>query len=410
MRRVVLTGVGGITPLGSSWGEVREALWHGRSGVISYPLWTEYEGLRTELAAPVREEISPETFDRKRTRTMGRTALLACRATERALEAAKLTDQAYLSSGNVGIAYGSCLGGPEATLEVAKGCLRRDMRGVPATSYVKVMSHSCAANLSLYFQVRGRIIPTCSACTSASQAIGFAYETIRAGYQEGMIAGGAEELCIGLTGLFDSMFATSTKNSTPSEAPSPFDEKRDGLVVSEGACTFFLESLDRALYRKAPIVAEVVGFATNSDGNHITTPEPETMQRCLELSLQSASLSPRDIGFVHAHATGTELGDIAESRATAAVFGFQTPIGALKSYFGHTLGAAGAIEAWCTIEMMREGWFAPILNLHTADRRCAPLDFIVGDSRRLLPQYVMSNNFAFGGVNTSLIFKRWDEL
>lgn len=220
-----------------------------------------------------------------------------------------------------------------------------------------------------------------------------------------MIAGGAEELCLSGAAVFDTLFAASSKNSTPSLTPSPFDIDRDGLVLGEGAGTLILEEYEHAKARGATILAELVGFGTNSDGAHVTQPTSETMQIAMELALKDAGLNASDIGYVNAHGTATEKGDIAESHATAKLFGNNMPISTLKSYIGHTLGGSGSIEAWITIAMMNRSWFAPNLNLKTVDPNCAQLDYITAP-RNLEVEYVMTNNFAFGGINTSLIFKR----
>jgi 3-oxoacyl-[acyl-carrier-protein] synthase II len=222
-----------------------------------------------------------------------------------------------------------------------------------------------------------------------------------------MIAGGAEELCATEAAVFDTLFATSVRNDTPALTPAPFDAHRDGLVIGEGAGSLILEELEHAKARGARIYAEIVGFGTNSDGCHVTQPNAQTMQVAMQMALEDAGLPPSAIGYVNAHGTGTQQGDVAESQATAQVFGNGMPISSLKSYMGHTLGASGALEAWMSIEMMREGWFAPTLNLAELDPQCAPLDYIVGGGRKLDCQYVMSNNFAFGGINTSLIFARY---
>jgi 3-oxoacyl-[acyl-carrier-protein] synthase II len=224
-----------------------------------------------------------------------------------------------------------------------------------------------------------------------------------------MITGGAEELHIIDATVFDVVFATSTRNAEPWRTPRPFDLHRDGLVVGEGAATLILEDLEHARSRSAPIYAELVGYGTNCDGLHITNPDMDGMQRAMDLALSDASLVPSAIGYVNAHGTGTILGDIAESRATHRVFGPAVPISSLKGCFGHTLGACGALEAWLTIEMMRDGWFAPTLNLEHVDPKCAPLAYVQGTPCSLTVDHVMSNNFAFGGVNTSLIFRRWED-
>jgi 3-oxoacyl-[acyl-carrier-protein] synthase II len=261
-------------------------------------------------------------------------------------------------------------------------------------------------NLCVFFGLRGRVITTSSACTSGSQGIGYAYESIRMGKQLAMVAGGADELSPTQTAVFDTLYATSTRNSEPHLTPRPFDVDRDGLVVGEGAATLILEEYEHARARGAPIRAEVIGYGTNADGVHVTQPEHDTMRVCMELALSDAGLGAGDVGYVSAHGTATDRGDIAESLATAAVFGPTMPISSLKSYTGHTLGACGAIEAWVCLNMMREGWFHPTINLNNVDPNCAPLDYIVGGVRTLRCEHAVSNNFAFGGVNTSLVFRR----
>jgi 3-oxoacyl-[acyl-carrier-protein] synthase II len=269
------------------------------------------------------------------------------------------------------------------------------------------MSHTAAVNIGVFFGLTGRIITTSSACTSGSQGIGYAFEAIQSGRQVAMLAGGSEELDATEAAVFDTLFATSTRNDTPSLTPRPFDARRDGLVLGEGACTLVLEELEHAQARGARIHAELLGWGSNSDGTHVTHPNAGTMAQAMRLALVDARLTPESIGYVNAHGTATEQGDMAESQATSEVLGPHAPISSLKSYMGHTLGACGALEAWMTIEMMREGWFAPTLNLEEVDPRCGALDYITGDGRVIETDVVMSNNFAFGGINTSLIFRRW---
>lgn len=407
-RRVVVTGMGGICPLGQDWPSIRDKLRAGVSGVSVVPEWAEYRGLRTRLAAPVADFTAPASYPRKKTRSMGRVSLLATRATEMALADAGLLDSPLLSDGSCGVAYGSTSGSPPAMEVYARNIwANHTTTGITATDYIQFMSHTTAANLALFFEVRGRVIPTSSACTSGSQGIGYGYEAIRFGRQTAMITGGAEELHLIDAAVFDIMYATSTRNDEPSRTPRPFDLHRDGLVVGEGAGTLILEEMEHALGRGATIHAEVVAFGTNCDGRHITNPDAEGMQRVIELALDDARLAPSAIDYVSAHGTATKLGDVAESLATHRVFGADMPISSLKGHFGHTLGACGALEAWLTIHMMREGWFAPTLNLDEVDPECAPLDYLQGGPHPLHVDHAMSNNFAFGGVNTSLVFRRW---
>jgi len=406
MKRVVVTGIGAISPLGASFAETWEAVCAGKSGVRPMPQWADIIGVRTRAAAPAASFPLPEHYTRKRIRSMSRAGMMATRASEMALEDAGLLGDKVLTSGRAGVAYGSCLAGSDMLLDIAKHCIDRDSRGMQASAFTQAMSHSCAANIGIFFGLTGRIIPTSSACTSASQGIGYAAEAIRAGAQTVMVAGGCEELSVPLLLLFDSMYATSPTAGEPPAAPRPFDAKRDGLVVAEGACSLVLEELSHAKARGATIYAELVGFGTNSDGLHITAPTPETMTAAVRLGLEDAGMSPQDIGFVHAHATGTVLGDVAEAQVLGPLFGDHAPIGALKGCLGHTLGACGSLEAALSITMMREGRFAPIRNLESPAPECEGLDLIRGEARLKQVECVMSNNFAFGGVNTSIIFGR----
>jgi 3-oxoacyl-[acyl-carrier-protein] synthase II len=284
--------------------------------------------------------------------------------------------------------------------------MEKSTASINANTYLRVMAHTAAVNIGVHFGLTGRIITTTSACTSGSAGLGYAYETIRAGVQDVMLAGGSEEFDATQVAVFDTLFATSTLNDQPRRTPRPFDEARDGLVLGEGACTFVLESLEHARARGATVLAELVGFGTNSDGTHITNPSSPTMARALRLALEDAGLPPEAIGYVNAHGTATPAGDVAETQATHSVFGERMPISSLKSYMGHTLGACGALEAWMTFEMQRERWFCPTLNLEKVDPRCGALDYLRGEGRTLDCEYVMTNNFAFGGINTSLIFRR----
>lgn len=405
MRRVVVTGMGGITALGEAWESIEAALRAGRNGVRRMTGWERFDGLNTRLGSPVDFAV-PGHYPRKMVRSMGRVSLLAVRASEMALARAGLLGDPQLTDGSTGIAYGSSSGSVEPVEVFGRMLATGSMLGVTSTTYIQMMPHTAAVNVGLFFGLKGRVIPTSSACTSGSQAIGYAYEAIRWGKQDIMLAGGAEELSVASAVVFDTLFATSTKNDTPELTPRPFDVGRDGLVVGEGAATLVLEEYEHARARGAEILAEIVGFGTNSDGAHITQPDAETMAVAMRLALQDAGLDARAIGYVSAHGTATDRGDIAESLATAKILGAQVPISSMKSYLGHTLGACGAIEAWWAIEMMKREWFAPTINLDTPDPACAELDHVVGNGRRLDIDHVMSNNFAFGGINTSLVFRR----
>jgi 3-oxoacyl-[acyl-carrier-protein] synthase II len=408
MKRVVVTGFGALSPLGHDWPSVFAALKSLRNVVEVMPDWAQFDGLNTQLGVRAKPFELPAHYNRKSTRSMGRVALMATRASELALADAGLLGDALLGSGRMGVSYGSSAGSPPALGDFGRMMTEKSTAGINANTYIKMMSHTAAVNIGVFFGITGRIVTTSSACTSGSQGIGYAFEAIQSGRQVAMLAGGAEELDATEAAVFDTLFATSTRNDTPQLTPRPFDAKRDGLVLGEGACTLVLEELEHALARGAKIHAELLGWGTNSDGTHVTHPNAATMAQAMRLALFDARLTPDSIGYVNAHGTATEQGDMAESQATAEVLGAHVPISSLKSYMGHTLGACGALEAWMTIEMMREGWFAPTLNLEEVDPRCGALDYITGSGRVIETDVVMSNNFAFGGINTSLIFRRWD--
>ncbi|MCL2875040.1 MAG: beta-ketoacyl-ACP synthase [Betaproteobacteria bacterium] len=406
--RVVVTGMAGISPVGNNWVDVERALRARKNAVRHMDEWDDIAGLNTRLGAPAAPFELPGHYSRKRTRSMGRVALVACLASEWALADAGLLNHPVLTSGRTGVSYGSSIGEPAAVTDFAQLIKNRSLDGLNANSYLRMMAHTAPVNIAVFFGLTGRVITTSSACTSGSQGIGYAYEAIRYGHADVMIAGGSEELCPSEAAVFDALFATSTRNDAPASSPRPYDRDRDGLVIGEGAGTLILEELEHARARGARIYAEIVGYGTNCDGAHVTQPRAETMTIAIRLALADADLPAEAIGYVNGHGTATELGDIAESIATHTVFGEKMPISSLKSYIGHTLGAAGALEAWMTVEMMRSGWFAPTLNLNQVDPRCAPLDYVRDDGCTRDCEYTMSNNFAFGGINTSLIFKRWD--
>ena len=408
MKRVVVTGMAGITSLGSDWPSIAANFAANRSGIRRMDEWNRFEELNTRLAGPVDDFAVPSNWTRKQLRSMGRVSRLAVAASQNALLDAGLLDDPSIRDGRMGVACGSSTGSTEDIKAFGNMLLNSVAEGLNANSYVRMMPHTAAANISIFFGLKGRLIPTSSACTSGSQGIGYAYEAIKFGRVPMMLAGGAKELCPTEAMVFDALYATSLKNDTPDKTPSPYDSGRDGLVIGEGAGMLVLEELEHALARGARIHAEIVGFGSNADGQHTTRPEQATMRRAMELALEDADLAPDAIGYVNGHGTATEQGDIAETLATSSLFGPRMPISSQKSFLGHTLGACGALEAWFSIEMMNSDRYVHTLNLDNIDPRCGELDYLCGEFRSISNQYVMSNNFAFGGVNTSLIFRRWN--
>ena len=405
-KRVVITGMALASPLGSTVESAFDRL-HKYENCIEYdPILDEYENLYTRLSSKVQGFKQPDSFNRKITRTMGPVSVMAVTTAIEALEQAGLLNDPIIQNGQTGVSYGSSSGSLEALIDFYSMQVNKKVRNLNSGSYIKMMAQTTAVNLSLYFKTHGRLVNSSTACTSGSMGIGSAYELIKNGVQTVMISGGGEEFHPTQIGVFDTLYATSTKNDTPKLTPSPFDKDRDGLVIGEGAGTLILEEYEHAKARGAKIIAEIVGYSTNTDGTHITNPNYETMAEVMKEALISAKLSPEDIGYINAHGTGTKYGDIAESKATNIVLGNNIPISTIKSYTGHTLGACGSVEAILSIEMMNNNWFCPTLNLNNIDPECAELDYIRENGRNIETEFFMTNNFAFGGINTSLIFKR----
>ena len=407
MNRVVVSGIGGISAFGRDWASIQAAFKQGRNAVQNMGWQGQYPDLEAQLGAPIEGYAPPAHWTRKQLRSMGRVSYLCVDAAEQALADAGLLGDERIKDGRMGVACGSSTGSTADIRDIGELLLTGRSAHFSDNTYVRMMPHTTAANVGIFFGLTGRIIPTSSACSSGSQGIGYAYEAIKYGMIEMMLAGGGEEFCPSEVYVFDSLYAASRRNNEPAKTPRPYDAGRDGLVIGEGAGILVLESLVHAQARGAKIYAEIVGYGANSDGSHVTRPQKATMQRCMALALEDAGLEPAQIGYVNGHGTATEQGDIAETQATEALFGSRMPISSQKSYLGHTLGACGALESWFSIEMMNSGWFAPTLNLDHIDPRCGRLDYIRGQGREIDTDYVMNNNFAFGGVNTSLVFKRW---
>jgi 3-oxoacyl-[acyl-carrier-protein] synthase II len=405
-RRVVVTGIGFRSPIGNSLNELEESLKNNKSGVHYIPEWEQYENLRTRVAG-ICKDIDENAIARKHRRSMGRVAILAALSAQDAIKDSGL-DESIIASPECGVSFGSTAGSSQSMEEFLKQIFERNsLKGLQSSTYLKFMSHTCAANLAMMFEAKGPVIASCTACVSGSQGIGFAYEAIRHGRADIMLSGGAEEMHFMNAAIFDIMHAASSKyNEKPEMTPRPFDSGRDGLVVGEGGACLVLEEYEFAKKRGAMIYAEVIGYGTNCDGSHLTNPSHEGMAGAMYLALKDASLSGEAIQHINAHATATEAGDIAESKAIYSIFKDNVPVSAFKGYMGHTLGACGAIESIITILMMREGFIAPTRNLTSPDSNCAPISHVIGECRQYNFSTGMNNNFAFGGINTSLIFKK----
>lgn len=403
-ERVVVTGIGIVSPIGNDATAVVESLRSLRSGIRTVESWRGIDGLSSHVAGLCEGLDLQAAIPRRFRRSMGRVAQLASFATGRAIADAGL-EESFVHGGRVGLAVGSTTGSPASTLDYYANILGPGVRANKSTGFLQVMSHTCAANVALAYGIHGRVWSPSSACTSGSQAIGLGYETLRAGLHDVMLCGGAEEVHYTTAATFDLVAAASSRyNDRPHETPRPFDKDRDGLAVGEGAGILVLERLEHARARGASILGEVIGFATTCDGEHITSPAPDAMAACMREALASADVDVSGVDYINAHATGTEIGDIAEAQATASLFGDRVPLSSTKGYVGHTLGACGAIESIFSLLMMQHGFVAPTLNLQNVDPRCQGLWHVQQPESRSL-RVVMNNNFAFGGINTALLFR-----
>ena len=399
--RVVITGYGAYSPIGNTDAAIVSALRSGRSGVRAMPEWAIWPDLHTRVGGVV-EGFDEKEIPRENRRSMARLGILAALAAKQAVAHAGLKPE-LISSGRVGLSVGQTVGSPSAT-DVYFATLRQHgPRGLKSTTFLQLMSHSAAANLALMLKLTGRVWSPAAACASSSQAIGQGFETIRSGAQDVMLCGGTEELHTTTAITFDIVQGTSRAyNDSPTKTPRPFDAKRDGLVVAEGAGLVVLERLEHALARGATVYGEVLGFSTSCDAEHMSSPARAGMARCMGAALEVASLRPSDVHYVNAHATGTPTGDGVEAQATLDVVGADVPVSSTKGHTGHTLAACGALEVIYTLLMMREGFLAPTLNLEEVAPECRGPNLLREVLERKVTR-VLSNNFAFGGVNTSLV-------
>ncbi len=403
-RRVVVVGMGIRSPIGNSPAEFAKSLKGRKSGICIMPEWEEIHRLRTRVAGLCHIEGEEESIPRPYRRSMGRVAELAALSAIDAVKASGLNEE-EIASPACGVSYGSTEGSTKSQMEYIGNMIqKRSLEGIPASWYLKCMSHTCAGNLSILFHTRGPFIASCPACVSGSQGIGFGYDAIKAGKADIMITGGADEVDALSAAVFDLMMATSSNyNDRPSETPRPFDADRDGLVVAEGAATLILEEYERAKKRGAPILGEIRGFWTNGSGLHLTNSDARSMEECMMAALKDARCNPTEIQHINAHATGTTHGDEVEAIVVNKIYGPNVPTTSIKGYMGHTMGACGAIEVIASFLMMREGFIASTLNLENPDPALPPIDHVIGESRNKHFTLGVSNNFAFGGVNTSLV-------
>jgi len=399
-RRVVITAEAAITPIGHGKKEIFNNLVKGVSGIKNLKnqddLLSRY--LHSRVFGIVDYEIVYD-FSRKFAKTLGPVAYYACQVAKEVIDQAGLSRE-ILSSGRVGVAFGSIHGSPTVQRNIYEAFF-------DPTDYLKSMVHTTAVNITRMFGITGRVISSCTACTTASQSIGYGYESIKYGLQDAMICGAADEYDLTTVAVFDNLLACSIAfNETPHLTPRPFDVRRDGLVIGEGAGAVMLEEYDHAKKRGVPILAEVIGFSCSNNGGDLILPNAEGVKRTIRMGLENARINPDDVDFISAHATATKVGDIVEAQAIHAEYGNRPYVSGFKGFIGHTMSACGAIEAIFAIYMMQEGVIIPTLNLEEVDPRCNMVNHAMKLYERDV-NIVSVHNFAFGGVNTSLFIKKW---
>jgi 3-oxoacyl-[acyl-carrier-protein] synthase II len=404
-RRVVITGIGAVSPFGAGVECLWEHLVAGDSAVRVVPQMTQLGGLRSSVAATV-PEIDVSVIPRKKRRFMSPMSMYSCLGALEAIQMSDLTEE-QVKNRMTGLCLASTTGS-SAESEAFFNELSQtgSIENIKSTMFFKTMNHSCAANTAQALGIRGRIVSPSAACASGTLAIGLAYETIAAGHQDIMFCGGADEHHILATAVFDIMHAASSNfNSEPERTPRPFDIQRDGVVCAEGAGVLILEELEHAKNRNATILAEVTGFATLSSPEDLANPDSQTMIECMDDSINQAGISREKIDYVNAHATATTQGDIAESQAIRAVFGRTAPVSSLKGHIGHTMAASGPLELIASIQMMRHDQLIPTRNLETPDPECDGIS-LLRSVQKVPVRTVLKNSFALGGINSTIVIRR----
>jgi 3-oxoacyl-[acyl-carrier-protein] synthase II len=408
-RRVVITGVGPITPIGTT----RDGFWDGlqrqRSAVRSISRF-DPSPFRSHNAAEINDFVARDHLENKRAKRLDRFAQFSVVAAQMALADADL-DLSKEDRERVGANMGTALGGVSYAEGQLANFLTQGLRGVDATLALAVFGGAASCNIAIELGAMGPNSTNAMSCASGTIAIGDAFRQIREGYADVMIAGGAEAPLAPLTfGAFALIRAMSTRNEEPEKASRPFDKDRDGFVMGEGAAVLILEEYERAKARGAPIYGEILGYGMSNDAYHMTAPRPDGSQaaRSMRLALKDAEVSVDEIDYINTHGSSTPLNDTTETLAIKQVFAdraYRIPLSGTKGYYGHALGASGAIEtAICALAIERE-WLPPTVNLQVADEAC-DLNFLPGTGRKQRVEHVLTNSFGFGGINAALVLRR----
>lgn len=405
LKRVVITGIGVISPLGKGLPALMKGIEDGRSTVQRMEGWEAYNGLQSLVAAPA-EMRDEKLIPRQKRRSMGRMSIFAAQAADEAVADAGI-NLAQEDRWRIGSIVGSTMGSARSINETFEIMMpQKDLSKLSSTMFFQCMSHTAAVNTAQYLGLNGTIMAPAAACASALHSIGAGYDLIRLGRQDVLLCGGAEELHPTVTASFDILFATSTRyNDRPHLTPRPFDKDRDGLVCGEGSGIVVLEEYERAVKRNARIYAEIIGYSTTGNGFHMSQSNRESMVMCMQLALRDAAVAPGSIDYINAHATATVQGDQEEAEAIREVFGASVPVSSLKGYIGHTLGASGAIELAASLAMMEKRIIYPTLNLETVGPDCQGIGHVTKPVSREL-RTILKNGFAFGGINAALVCRK----
>jgi len=412
LRRVAVTGVGLITPVGVGRQCVWTALREGRSG-ISHIEDFDTSRLKTTIAGICRDFHPEEFFDEREMTRIDRVSQIALAATEMAIKDSGLTG-AQLDSYDAGVILGTGFGGQRSIEEFCSAFFSNGQGRRSAIAIPKSMYNASASNVSIRFKTRGPNITITTACSSGANAIGQAFHMIRYGHAERMIAGGADApITPVVMDAWKEMRVLSTKNECPARACKPFSANRDGFVLAEGAGIVILESLDEAIARGARVFAEITGYGSTADAGHITFPDPEGEAHAIMRALADAGTAPADVDYINAHGTATKLNDASETEAIKRVFenrAYEIPISSTKSMLGHAMGAAGAIEFIVAVLALAEGIAPPTINYEESDPQC-DLDYVTDGARPLdrlpRPRTALSNSFGFGGNNAVLVTREY---
>jgi 3-oxoacyl-[acyl-carrier-protein] synthase II len=409
-RRVVITGLGAVTPLATGVEESWRKLCQGKSGVAGITKF-DTSGFNVKIAAELKD-FDPEDFlDKKKIRRTDPFIQYALVAARLAIDDAGLTISGN-SASRVGVVVGSCAGGMNMYGKNLYVLRDEGPEKVSPFFIPGFIANMAAGEVSMDFGARGPSKCVVTACATGNNCIGDAFRLIQYDEADAMIAGGSDAyvLPIAVAG-FDKMRALSRRNNEPEKASRPFEKDRDGFVIGEGAGVVILEGMESAVRRGAKIYAEVAGYGSNIDSFHITDPDWENQARCLKLALNDAAISPGDVGYINAHGTSTVINDVSETKAIKAALGEHSkkvPVSSNKSMFGHLLGAAGAVESIFTVLTMRDGIIPPTINYDTPDPEC-DLDYVPNMARKAQVNIALSNSFGFGGINATLVFKKFEE-